>query len=245
MISRPPRIVDDPTVDARIRTHVQRAQDARVAGSLAPQLARLLVAVQEEPPPESSARRRWLASGIAVPGLACLLFGIVAGVSTSTNNRPSAPAEPPREEAVAATAPAPPAVPAPSQGETESPASLSQEPVVDTLSIHDLPAARPHPIPSKAGGGSGGASTLEDEIAQLAEVRTLAQSDPARALSAAEAGHRRFRASVLYQEREAIAIDALKRLHRLDEAQKRAKRFTQSYPDSPFAKRVVAGIDGL
>lgn len=241
MIPRPSRIVDDPTVDARIRNHVQHAQNARVSASLGPQLARLLAAVQDEPPPESSARRRWLASGIAVPGLACLLFGVVSSVSNSSNNRPSAPAEQPREVTVAAAPPAPPASPAPSQDEAKSPESPPPEPALDTLSIHDLPAARPRPVPAK----TGSADTLEDEIAQLAEVRTLAESDPARALEAAEAGHRRFRAGVLYQEREAIAIDALKRLHRLDEARRRAQRFTQSYPDSPFAKRVVAGVDGL
>lgn len=236
MMSRPSRIVDDPTVAARIRTHVRRAQDARIGGSLGPQLARLLVAVREEPSPGPMTRRRWLASGIAISGVACVLFGLVSTVSNG--GRSEGADQPPR-----AAAPPELAAPAsaPSEDEKPSPEIAPQERALDTRSVDDLPSVRRRPVQSKGGGSI----TLEDEIAQLAEVRTLSESDPARALSAAEAGHRRFRSGVLYQEREAIAIDSLKRLHRFEEARRRARRFVQSYPDSPFAKRVGAGVDDL
>ena len=242
-MSRPSRIVDDPTVADRIRTHVRRAQDARIEGSLGPQLARLLVAIREEPSPGPSTRRRWLASGVAISGFACVLFGLVSSVSDG--GRSEGADQPPRVPAAAAEPPVPPepAPPAsaPSRDERTSPEVAPQERALDTRSIHDLPSVRQRPVQSKGGGSS----TLDDEIAQLAEVRTLSESDPARALSAAEAGHRRFHSGVLYQEREAIAIDSLKRLHRFEEARRRAQRFIQSYPDSPFAKRVGAGVDDL
>lgn len=241
MMSRPSRIVDDPSVAARIRTHVRRAQDARIGGSLDPQLSRLLVAIREEPSPGPSTHHRWLAAGIAASGLACVLFGLVSIVS---NGGPSERADQqPHVAPPESTAPPESAAPptAPSRDESTSPEIAPQERALDTRSIHDLPSVRKRPVQSKAGGSV----TLDDEIAQLAEVRTLSESDPARALSAAEAGHRRFPSGVLYQEREAIAIDSLKRLHRFEEARRRAQRFIQSYPDSPFAKRVGAGVDDL
>ena len=239
MMSRPSRIVDDPTVADRIRTHVRRAQDARVGGSLGPQLARLLVAIREEPAPGPSTHRRWLASGIAISGVACVLFGLVSIVSSG--GRSEAADEPPRVAAPAAPPELAAPASAPSEDEKPSPEVAPQERALDTRSVDDLPSVRRRPVQSKGGGSI----MLEDEIAQLAEVRTLSESDPARALAAAEAGHRRFRSGVLYQEREAIAIDSLKRLHRFEEARRRAQRFTQSYPDSPFAKRVSAGVDDL
>ena len=247
MMPRPSRIVDDPTVADRLRTHVRRAQEARIGGNLAPQLARLLVAVREEPPPgPSTTRHRWLAPGIVV---ACVVFGLASSASDRGRSEPAyeplrvaAPPEPAPPESVRPE-PAPlepaPLEPAPNPADRPSPAIAPQLRTPDTRSVHDLPAARRPPVEPQAGISI----TLEDEIAQLAEVRALSASDPARSLSAAEAGHQRFRSGVLYQEREAIAIDALRRLHRLEEAHRRARQFLRTYPDSPFAKRVGAGVD--
>ena len=73
---------------------------------------------------------------------------------------------------------------------------------------------------------------------QLARVRSLLATDPAKALAAAGEGDRAYPRGILRQEREAIAIEALVLLRRGDEAQRRAARFLHDYPNGPFSDRM-------
>ena len=74
----------------------------------------------------------------------------------------------------------------------------------------------------------------------LFRAQQLLASDPAGALTLAERHGRLFPAGVLAQEREVIAIEALRALQRKDEAEARARRFRARYPKSAHLPRVEA-----
>ena len=82
----------------------------------------------------------------------------------------------------------------------------------------------------------------------LAELELLEQAhralvtDPARALVATETHAQRFPASQFAQERELIAIEALRQLGRSDEARVRGERFLALHPHSSHARKVRALI---
>lgn len=84
------------------------------------------------------------------------------------------------------------------------------------------------------------ASSVKPEMDQLARARRA--SSPDEALRLAEEGHRAFPRGVFWQEREAIAIDALSRLGR-PEAAPRARAFVARNPESAYAEqfRRIAG----
>lgn len=83
------------------------------------------------------------------------------------------------------------------------------------------------------------------EVQQVAQLRSLAESNPAAALALADEGNRMFVGGALRQEREAIAVASIVRLGRLAEARKRAQSFLADYPRGPFATRVrsLVGVD--
>ncbi len=82
------------------------------------------------------------------------------------------------------------------------------------------------------------ATGLAQEMEQLARVRSLEITHPEEALRLAEQGDSLFPGGLFRQERQAIAIQSLVRLHRVGEARQRARAFKQAYPRSPFAERM-------
>ncbi len=88
-------------------------------------------------------------------------------------------------------------------------------------------------------------SGLAAELVVLDRARrALAAGDAAGALAAAEEHARRFPAGDLAPERESLAVAALCRLGRRDEARKRARRFLTRHPTSPLAPAVRASCAG-
>jgi hypothetical protein len=87
-------------------------------------------------------------------------------------------------------------------------------------------------------------SALKEEMAQLAEIRSLARTHPARAVEMVGQGHARFAQGVFWQERELLAITSLVSLGRQDDARQRASAVLKRHPESPFAetlRRVISG----
>jgi len=72
----------------------------------------------------------------------------------------------------------------------------------------------------------------------LARLRALEASRPEAALRMAQEGDSLFPKGLFRQERQAIAIQSLVRLHRIDDAKQRARAFKAAYPHSPFAERM-------
>jgi hypothetical protein len=84
-------------------------------------------------------------------------------------------------------------------------------------------------------------SLAEAELLQRAQAALRA--DPAAALALARRHQRRFARGALAQEREVIAIEALKRLGRHDAASSRAAAFERRYRDSLHRSRLERGSD--
>jgi len=83
-----------------------------------------------------------------------------------------------------------------------------------------------------------------DELALIARAQRSLASDPAAALALVEDNRRPLAQSSFAQEAEVIAVAALARLGRTDEAGARAARFVARFPDSVHAARMrrVAAI---
>lgn len=112
------------------------------------------------------------------------------------------------------------------------------------------PLAQPAPVPparSSSAPGSGAtrepAVPGESEVELLQSAQDALASDPARALSIATLDATRFPRGALAQERDVIAIEALVRLGRRDEARLRAARFERAFPRSAHHLRIEELLD--
>jgi hypothetical protein len=76
------------------------------------------------------------------------------------------------------------------------------------------------------------------ELELLEQAHRALASEPARALAATDTHAQRFANSQYAQERELIAIEALLRLGRLDDARVRGERFLALHPRSSHARKV-------
>jgi hypothetical protein len=81
---------------------------------------------------------------------------------------------------------------------------------------------------------------LPSEADLLEQARSAIKGDPARALQRANEHAARFPRGVLVQEREVLAIQALRQLGRTAEADRRTEAFVKAFPGSAFARKVNA-----
>ena len=97
--------------------------------------------------------------------------------------------------------------------------------------------------PSKAGRADSKAETdtVKAEAALLERARLLATNNPSQALAVTREHARRFPNGLLAQEREVIAIEALRKLGKQDEASQRATKFQKAYPGSAHQRSVSSG----
>jgi hypothetical protein len=157
------------------------------------------------------------ASGVLGKSLASLVVaGVLVGGGVWLSR---APEPPPAHQAAPAPRTAPPAA---------APTAQSVTPPADSARAAPEPPARVGP----------------NEATLLRQAQASLRNDPARALSLTREHRRRFPRGVLAQEREVIAIEALSRLGRPDEAKKAATDFTELYPDSAHRKKVETTTGG-
>ncbi len=83
-------------------------------------------------------------------------------------------------------------------------------------------------------------SPSELEIIQSAQ--TALRSDPERALAATREHERLYPSGELLQEREVLAVEALSRLGRKEEALRRARSLVQRFARTPYASRLETAI---
>jgi len=171
--------------------------------ALASKLAPVLRAPSPSPPPLQLAK---LVVGLGVG--AALVGGGLYAFSARTALPPAPSVVPAQPSAVAISPVAPLAPPA------ESAAVLP-------------PTALSAPMASVAP-----PAVVESEASLLERARRALAANPARALALAGEHGRRFPGGALSQEREVIAIAALRRLGRGAEADARAARFERNYPHS-------------
>jgi hypothetical protein len=78
------------------------------------------------------------------------------------------------------------------------------------------------------------------EAELLEQARAALKSNPAVALVRANEHAARFPRGVLVQEREVLAIQALRKLGRASEADRRAEAFAKAFPGSAFQRKLTA-----
>jgi hypothetical protein len=78
---------------------------------------------------------------------------------------------------------------------------------------------------------------------QVAAAEQLLQRSPARALALVRQGDQRFARGYFQQERAYVAIMALIRLGRLDEARARAASFAKQFPPLPYGARIRSALE--
>ncbi len=83
---------------------------------------------------------------------------------------------------------------------------------------------------------------LSSETTDIAQLRSVARTDPHRALSMAQEGARRYPRGFFSQEREAIAITCLVTLGHVSEARTRAERFLAAHPRGPAAESIRESV---
>ena len=122
-----------------------------------------------------------------------------------------------------------------------APAPEIQTPLV-TPSAEVAPAPRTEEAPPASATPSTVAAprprAQPNEAALLEQARRALAADPARALALTRQHQQRFPTGVLNQEREVIAIEALRRLGKANEAGDRAGAFEKQFPGSPHQRAV-------
>lgn len=187
-------------------------QLARLAGRLEPTFAAPVV-------PGAPLSKLLLGGlgGLGVAGVALLALTL------------RAPRETPREVGQASAVVSAPAAPVASQVPALLPASAPSSVAAPSASS----AAPTAKVSNKA---------APSEAALLEQARTALASDPARALALTRQHQARFPSGVLKQEREVIAIEALRRSGQSKAASERAGSFEQAYPDSAHRRAVEGGL---
>jgi hypothetical protein len=180
-----------------------------------------------------------VAAGTSAVGLAAgakLGLGVVAllvaggGVWLLSTAQPVPPPVPPSQPAAPVALPAPPALVAP-------PAPVAPPPQVEARPETPAPEAAPTPAPAPKAVEKPEAAPLS-EAELLEQARSALRSDPARALARANQHASRFPGGALVQEREVIAIKALRQLGRTAEAERRAEAFAKAFPGSAFGRKL-------
>jgi hypothetical protein len=217
----PPRLLDSLDEPRGLRDALQRARaDVGTDAELARLEARLgpLLGPLGPPPPVATAAKVGLSAKLGLGGLALLVAAGSAWLVSSRGAAPTVP-EPPRSAAVIVSTPPPPAPKeqAPSAEPTRLAPPASAEP--------DAPRKATPAVPTEA-------DLLEQARA------ALKAGDSARALQRVNEHARRYPRGVLVQEREVLAIQALRRLGRDVEAERRADAFSKAYPGSAFQRKL-------
>jgi hypothetical protein len=190
-------------------------QVAQLAERLGPLLAPPIAPV---PHVAGSAAGMGTLAKLSLAGIGLLVAGGGAlWLSTPKSAPPSAP--------ITASPPSAPPVVAPSVA--PEPAKIdTPPPAAPELSIAPKPATKPAPL----------APLSEAEL--LEQARVALKSDPSRALARANEHRSRFPGGALVQEREVIAIKALRQLGRTAEADRRADAFAKAFPGSAFQRKL-------
>jgi hypothetical protein len=98
--------------------------------------------------------------------------------------------------------------------------------------------------PGRTGAPSIPGPTPATELDLLQRASDALRTAPETALALADDHARRFPSGALSQEREVIAIEALARLRRMDEARDRGVRLLRVWPNTAHAPRVRALLEG-
>ncbi|WP_437955548.1 hypothetical protein WME76_29075 [Sorangium sp. So ce119] len=193
-------------------------------------------------------------SGLGIgAALGVVLVGAVWLMPSPSQPPPAAPLAPPAAPlgpAVVATAAPAEAATAPAAEAPEMPAevpSAAKRPRAPAPGPPRAPAGAPLPArasastagaPAAGGAAQAALHDAETELGLLQRAQEALAARPAEALALADAHLARFPGGALAQEREVIAVGALKALGRGGEALARANRFVEAHPSSAYRRRL-------
>ena len=141
------------------------------------------------------------------------------------------------------TQPEPGAVPDPEEWERADVAGAARAPEPSEVArpVRETTAPAPRPrTRARPPSADDAPSTLVEEARLLARAQAALDGSPADALTLAEEHAHSVRRGVLVEEREAIAVEALVDLGRVDEARRRADRLLARHPRSAYRTRLEA-----
>lgn len=177
----------------------------------------------------------------SAPGASALVkLGVVAGalaalVGAGLALRHSS------HSATDAPAPAPKSTPSGAKAATEPPPAVAAPPPVlepAASASGASPAAAPEASSATSGKSPPVQNKAPSEAALLEQARRALNTSPSYALQLANQHRARFPNGVLTQEREVIAIEALRKLNRGGEADQRATGFSKAFPGSAHQRMV-------
>lgn len=172
---------------------------------------------------EASSLKLWLLGGL-------IAGGVVVGVA-AWNGRAGSPAsEPAKVPAIQATEPRPTTLP-------EAAPAVAVPPLVEDRAVPSAPVESARRASSRVRSTKTSARG-EDEAALLRRAQASLADAPARTLELTEEHRRRFPRGILTEEREVLAIEALKRLGRGRAAGDKASEFERNYRGSVHHRRV-------
>lgn len=228
---RDPRRLSEAAPDSPLgRLMASAARDLPTEQELAQLAARLDGVLEPMPaPPVGAPGSSLLVKVGAAVGVAAL---IIAGVWAVKRPRAGSPAPAAAVSAPAAVVASPSSSSASNAPSAPPAASAPPSPVLSAAPKPALLAKQPSSeAPKQAAEGP-------SEPALLEQARRSLSSSPATALALTGQHAARFPHGVLAQEREVIAIEALRRLGRSAEADQRAAAFARAFPGSAHQRMV-------
>jgi hypothetical protein len=227
-----PSRLSDPSAPAGLRDVLRAAQaDVGTDAQLARLAERLGPMLGPAVPPAPVAVGLSGAAKLGLAGLALIVAG--GGAWLVSASHPAGP--PPAPTPTHAVTPPAAVVKPPVVSATPEPAPPLSEATVGDAKPPPVVASVPAKLPEKP---TPPAQPSEAEL--LEQARAAMKGDPARALQRANEHAARFPGGVLVQEREVIAIQALRKLGRSAEAERRAQAFAKAFPGSAFARKLNA-----
>ena len=228
-----PSRLSDPAGPAGLRDVLRAAQadvgtDAQLA-RLAQRLGPMLGPAVPVAPAAASATGLSGAAKLSLAGLALIVAGGGAWLASASHPAGPSPAPTPAQQV------APPAVDVNPPPIPVSPTPPASEAIVEDTTPPPTTASVPAKLPTKP---TPPAQPSEAEL--LEQARAAMKADPARALQRANEHAARFPGGVLVQEREVLAIQALRKLGRNSDADRRAQAFAKAFPGSAFARKLNA-----
>ena len=256
----PPRIVDESAPEALrelVRGERRSGPSDDAMGRMSKRLATAgVLAPTSKPPAVVHAERKLVLNKLGFVALAVAGGLVLSWRATEAVFAPNAPAPTPAMQVSADRASTEPTS-RPAERAVER-APIDEPPEAAAIAVDDLPSATPRAaaLPPSASAvassvvranakGSGGSSVSGERATELELVQraqSALTSDPVRALAIAGEHARAYPSGELVQEREVIAVEALSRLGRSDEALRRARALVQQFPRTPYATRLEVAI---
>ena len=125
-----------------------------------------------------------------------------------------------------------------------TPSTTAVVPSVDLVplpsSVPPVPSAHTKPTSPMASASAQEAADPALEAPLLRSAQDALRTNPSETLAKTQEHARKYPRGLLVQEREVMAIEALLKLGRRDEAASRAERFSKSFPGSTHQRRIDA-----